>query len=164
MLCDSGARPRPAIAPTAWDDEVAGESSDEQALYKLIRIRALASQLADAIYDVRAAKLLAKGPDQRPLRFAATGSSVAYLGCMKLLRKDDTDEESTDLPRNPVPALQPKQILNVVQREVLNQKTKPPGRFTKASLIKEMERRGIGRPSTFSAIVKNITSKGLVVE
>ncbi|WWL44832.1 DNA topoisomerase [Pseudomonas parakoreensis] len=108
--------------------------------------------------------MLAKGPDQRPLRFAATGSSVAYLGWMKLLQQDDTDEESTDLPKNPVPALQPKQILNVLQGEVLNQKTKPPGRFTKASLIKELERRGIGRPSTFSAIVKNITSKGLVVE
>lgn len=161
---DSAQEGHPAIAPTAWDDEVAGESSDEQALYKLIRIRALASQLADAIYDVRTAKLLARGPDQRPLRFAATGSSVAYLGWMKLLQQDDTDEESTDLPKNPVPALQPKQILNVLQGEVLNQKTKPPGRFTKASLIKELERRGIGRPSTFSAIVKNITSKGLVVE
>lgn len=161
---DSAQEGHPAIAPTAWDDEVAGESPDEQALYKLIRIRALASQLADAIYDMRAAKLLARGPDQRPLRFAATGSSVAYLGWMKLLQQDDTDEESTDLPKNPVPALQAKQILNVLQGEVLNQKTKPPGRFTKASLIKELERRGIGRPSTFSAIVKNITSKGLVVE
>lgn len=154
----------PAIAPTAWEDEVAGETADEQALYRLIRIRALASQLVDAIYDVRTAKLLAKGPDQRPLRFAATGSTVAYLGWMKLLQKDDTDEESTDLPKNPVPALEPKQILNVLQGEVLNQKTKAPPRFTKASLIKELERLGIGRPSTFASIIKNITGKGLVVE
>jgi len=161
---DSAQEGHPAIAPTAWEDEAAGESADEQALYKLIRIRALASQLADAIYEVRTAKLLARGQDQRPLRFAATGSTVAYLGWMKLLHQDDTDEESTDLHKNPIPALQPKQILDVLQGEVLNQKTKPPGRFTKASLIKELERRGIGRPSTFSAIVKNITSKGLIVE
>ncbi|MFI8556373.1 type I DNA topoisomerase [Pseudomonas putida] len=161
---DSAQEGHPAIAPTAWEDEVAGESAEEQALYKLIRIRALASQLADAIYDVRTAKLLAKGPDQRPLRFAATGSTVAYLGWMKLLQKDDTEEEASDLAKNPVPKLEPKQILSVHQAEVLNQKTKPPARFTKASLIKELERRGIGRPSTFSSIVKNITGKGLVVE
>ncbi len=161
---DSAQEGHPAIAPTAWEDEVAGESAEEQALYKLIRIRALASQLADAIYDVRTAKLLAKGPDQRPLRFAATGSTVAYLGWMKLLQKDDTEEEASDLAKNPVPKMEPKQILSVHQAEVLNQKTKPPARFTKASLIKELERRGIGRPSTFSSIVKNITGKGLVVE
>ncbi|TYO83737.1 type I DNA topoisomerase [Pseudomonas sp. CK-NBRI-02] len=161
---DSAQEGHPAIAPTVWEDEVAGESAEEQALYKLIRIRALASQLADAIYDVRTAKLLAKGPDQRPLRFAATGSTVAYLGWMKLLQKDDTEEEASDLAKNPVPKLEPKQILSVHQAEVLNQKTKPPARFTKAGLIKELERRGIGRPSTFSSIVKNITGKGLVVE
>lgn len=161
---DSAQEGHPAIAPTVWEDEVVGESAEEQALYKLIRIRALASQLADAIYDVRTAKLLAKGPDQRPLRFAATGSTVAYLGWMKLLQKDDTEEEASDLAKNPVPKLEPKQILSVHQAEVLNQKTKPPARFTKASLIKELERRGIGRPSTFSSIVKNITGKGLVVE
>lgn len=161
---DSAQEGHPAIAPTVWEDEVAGESAEERALYELIRIRALASQLADAIYDVRTAKLLAKGPDQRPLRFAATGSTVAYLGWMKLLQKDDTEEEASDLAKNPVPKLEPKQILSVHQAEVLNQKTKPPARFTKASLIKELERRGIGRPSTFSSIVKNITGKGLVVE
>lgn len=83
---------------------------------------------------------------------------------MKLLQKDDTEEEASDLAKNPVPKLEPKQILSVHQAEVLNQKTKPPARFTKASLIKELERRGIGRPSTFSSIVKNITGKGLVVE
>lgn len=161
---DSAQEGHPAIAPTAWEDEVAGESAEEQALYKLIRIRALASQLADAIYDVRMAKLLARGPDQRPLRFAATGSTLAYLGWMKLLQKDETDEESTDIPKNPVPVLEPQQILSVLQGEVLNQKTKAPARFTKASLIKELERLGIGRPSTFASIIKNITGKGLVVE
>lgn len=161
---DSAQEGHPAIAPTAWEDEVAGESADEQALYKLIWIRALASQLTDAIYDVRNAKVLAKGPDQRPLRFTAVGSTVAYLGWMKLLQKDDTDEESTAPPKNPVPVLKPGQILNVLQGKVLNQKTKAPPRFTKASLIKELERLGIGRPSSFASIITNITGKGLVVE
>jgi len=51
----------------------------------------------------------------RPLRFAATGSTVAYLGWMKLLQKDDTNEDSTDTPKNPVPVLEPRQILSVLQ-------------------------------------------------
>jgi len=48
--------------------------------------------------------------------------------------------------------------------ELLKKKTQPPSRYTKASLIKEMERRGIGRPSTFASILKNITSKGMIEE
>ena len=161
---DAAQAGHPAIAPTTWADEIAGETPDEQSLYKLIRIRALASQLADAIYDVRTVKLLAKGPDHRPLRFAATGSSISYLGWKKLLKGDDAEEDKTEPPKNPVPKLEPRQILSVHKGEVLSQKTKAPPRFTKASLVKELERLGIGRPGTFAAIVKNITGKGLVVE
>ena len=161
---DAAQQGHPAIAPTSWDDETAGETPDEQSLYKLIRIRALASQLADAIYDVRTVKLLAKGPDSRPLRFAATGSTISYLGWKKLLKGDDAEEDKAEPAKNPVPKLEPRQILPVHQGEVLSQKTKAPPRFTKASLVKELERLGIGRPSTFAAIVKNITGKGLVVE
>ncbi|VXC24703.1 DNA topoisomerase I, plasmid [Pseudomonas sp. 8Z] len=154
----------PAITPTDWAAESAGEDSEEQALYKLIRIRALASQLEAAIYDVRTAKLLAVGPDRKPLRFVATGKAVVYLGWMKLLQADDTDEPEDAEADNPVPALSPKQILPVQRGELLKKKTQPPVRYSKASLIKEMERRGIGRPSTFASIMKNIMSKGLIEE
>ncbi|SFY08956.1 type I DNA topoisomerase [Azotobacter vinelandii] len=161
---DGAQEGHPAITPTYWADQVAGETAEEQALYKLIRTRALASQLVDAIYDVRTARLLAMGPDRKPLRFTATGSTIAYPGWKKLLQGDDTEEEDGETPKNPVPALSPKQILPVHHGEVLNQKTKAPPRYTKASLVKELERRGIGRPSTFAAIIKNITGKGLVIE
>jgi DNA topoisomerase-1 len=154
----------PAITPTYWADEVAGEGPEEQALYKLIRIRALASQLEAAIYDVRTAKLLAVGPDRKPLRFTATGKTISYRGWMKLLLGDDTDDDEDAEADNPVPTLSPKQILPVHSGELLKKKTQPPARYSKASLIKEMERRGIGRPSTFASIMKNITSKGLIEE
>ncbi|MDR9863450.1 type I DNA topoisomerase [Pseudomonas baetica] len=157
----------PAITPTDWAETVAGEDAEEHALYKLIRIRALASQMEAAIYDVRTAKLIALGPNGKPLRFTATGRTVTYLGWLKLLQNDDTDEEDETGPSeadNPVPALTSRQVLSVHQGECLNKKTQPPVRYTKASLIKEMERRGIGRPSTFASILKNITSKGLIVE
>ncbi|QHC91333.1 type I DNA topoisomerase [Pseudomonas chlororaphis] len=156
----------PAITPTNWTAQIAGEDPEEHALYKLIRIRALASQMEAAVYDVRTAKLLAMGPNGKPLRFSATGRTVNYLGWMKLLQNDDTDDDETGSAEadNPVPALTPRQVLSVHNGEFLKKKTQPPGRYTKASLIKEMERRGIGRPSTFASILKNITSKGLIVE
>ena len=116
------------------------------------------------MYDVRTATLLGIGPQGKPLRFSATGKTLFYPGWMKLLGVDDTDDEQSAEASNPVPALSPRQILNVHSGELLPKKTQPPARFTKASLIKEMERRGIGRPSTFASILKNITSKGLIEE
>lgn len=154
----------PAITPTYWANESAGENTEEQALYRLIWTRALASQLEAARYDVRTAKLLALGPDGKTLRFTATGKTLSYPGWLKLLQGDDTDDEQDAEASNPVPALSSKQVLSVQSGELLTKNTQPPSRYTKASLIKEMERRGIGRPSTFASILKNITSKGLIEE
>lgn len=154
----------PAITPTYWASACAGDNDEEVALYKLIWIRALASQLEAAVYDVRTAKLLAVGPDGKPLRFTATGKTLSHPGWMRLLNGDDTDDEQDAEASNPVPALSQKQILSVHNGELLKKKTQPPSRYTKASLIKEMERRGIGRPSTFASILKNITGKGLIEE
>jgi len=157
----------PAITPTSWAEAEAGENGEEQALYRLIRVRALASQMESAIYDVRTAKLIAAGPEGKPLRFNASGRTIAYPGWLKLLQADETEEDDEAGKAgadNPVPSLTPRQLLSVHQGECLNRKTQPPVRYTKASLIKEMERRGIGRPSTFASILKNITSKGLITE
>jgi len=154
----------PAITPTYWAEANAGEDDDELDLYKLIRIRALASQLEAAVYDVRTAKLLALGPDKKPLNFTATGKTLLNPGWKKLLQHDDTDDGSDPEADNPVPLLSTKQVLPVQQGELQKKKTQPPPRYTKPSLIKEMERRGIGRPGTFASILKNITGKGLIVE
>ncbi len=161
---DGAQEGHPAITPTYWSERSAGENDEELALYKLIWVRALASQLEAAVYDFRTAKLIALGPSGRALRFTATGKTLCYPGWMKLLKGDDTDDEEDAEASNPVPALSPRQILSVHNGELLKKKTQPPSRYTKASLIKEMERRGIGRPSTFASILKNITSKGLIEE
>ncbi|TFW43122.1 type I DNA topoisomerase [Pseudomonas fluorescens] len=154
----------PAITPTDWMDRNAGENDDELDLYRLIWTRALASQLEAAVYDVRTAMLLGIGPQAKTLNFTAKGRTLRYPGWLKLLKADDTDDEQDAEASNPVPALSPKQILSVHSGELLQKKTQSPPRYTKASLIKEMERRGIGRPSTFASILKNITSKGLIEE
>ena len=104
------------------------------------------------------------GPQGKTLTFNATGKTLSYPGWLKLLKADDTDDEKDAEADNQVPALLPKQILSVHSGELLQKKTQPPSRYTKASLIKEMERRGIGRPSTFASILKNITGKGLIEE
>lgn len=69
----------PAITPTNWADADAGENAEEQALYRLIRVRALASQMESALYNVRTVKLIASGPDGKPLRFTASGKTIAKL-------------------------------------------------------------------------------------
>ncbi|OPE29356.1 DNA topoisomerase I, partial [Pseudomonas aeruginosa] len=75
---------------------------------------------------------------------------------------DDAEEQKNETPSSPIPALEPGQILKVYSGEVLEKKTTPPKRFTDASLVGEMKRRGIGRPSSYASIVKNIIDKGQV--
>ena len=106
----------PAITPTYWSERSAGEKMTNWPLYKLIWVRALASQLEAAIYDVRTAKLLAVGPGGKALRFTASGKTLCHPGWMKVLKGDDTDEEEDAEADNPVPALTPKQILFGPQR------------------------------------------------
>ncbi|MBG4858581.1 DNA topoisomerase [Pseudomonas aeruginosa] len=152
----------PAITPTDWMAASAGETADEQALYQLIRVRALASQIEAAVYAVRTITLLGVGPDKKPLRFGAKGKLLNVPGWRKLLQGDDAEEQKNETPSSPIPALEPGQILKVYSGEVLEKKTTPPKRFTDASLVGEMKRRGIGRPSSYASIVKNIIDKGQV--
>ncbi|HDQ4484686.1 type I DNA topoisomerase [Pseudomonas aeruginosa] len=152
----------PAITPTDWMAATAGETADEQALYQLIRVRALASQIEAAVYAVRTITLLGVGPDKKPLRFGAKGKLLNVPGWRKLLQGDDAEEQKNETPSSPIPALEPGQILKVYSGEVLEKKTTPPKRFTDASLVGEMKRRGIGRPSSYASIVKNIIDKGQV--
>lgn len=112
----------PAITPTYWADAKAGENDDELALYKLIWVRALASQLEAAIFSVRTVTLLAVGPGGKALRFEAKGETLFHPGWRKLLKGDDTDDEEDTKTNNPVPALSPKQILSVHSGELLKKK------------------------------------------
>ena len=141
-------------------------SSDHARLYELIYRRAVASQMAPARYD--ATQLLF---DVAGESFKANGRVLKFDGFLKVYaevdeekekdRKGDKgeDEKVQTLPPVAVGELVPK------DRETLEEKkTKPPGRFTLGSLVKELERLGIGRPSTYASITKNITDRGYVKE
>lgn len=148
----------PGITPTHWEIEVAGETPDQQTLYKLIRTRAIASQLLAARYKDRTVIMRATEPvEGKTVTFGAVGRTLVSPGWLKLLGKDATEDDDEDAePNNPIPLLTPGQTLKALDGKVLEKKTRPPKRYTEASLVKALEVKGIGRPSTSASIMNNI--------
>ncbi len=134
---------------------------DHGRLYDLIFRRAVASQMAPARYDATTLLFDLSGE-----KFKSVGRVLKFDGFLKLYAEADEekerkgdDEKAQELPPVVVGELVPKEKENLEEK-----KTKPPGRFTLGSLVKELERLGIGRPSTYAAITKNITDRGYVKE
>lgn len=154
----------PAITPTHWEVSTAGESQDEQKLYELIRLRAIASQLADARYMVRTAILVGKTADGMIGEFEAKGRSLVFEGWKKLVPEDQAVEDSQEAaePSNPVPPLKIATSLYADSGKLLEKATRRPPRFTLASLVEALEHHGIGRPATYAAIMQNIFGKKYV--
>ena len=153
-----------AVRPTHIEVENAGETADEKALYRLIRLRSLACQMEDAVYAVRTLRLGAD-IDGKPALFEARGKTLLSQGWKVLTVGDYTATEDADdsaEPANPVPAMKPSTKATALAGTVTTKKTKPAARFTEASLIRELEKRGIGRPSTFAAIIETISSRKYV--
>ena len=147
-----------AIRPTHIKQEHGGETEQEQALYQLIRLRTIASQLEDARYAVRVARLTGS-VGGRIAAFEAKGKTMTFPGWKALVATDQTEEASEPEADNPVPALAPNDQLTATNSKMLTKKTKPPARFSEALLIRELERRGIGRPSTYAAILENVIKR-----
>lgn len=154
-----------AIRPTHIEVEDAGETEAEKALYRLIRLRALASQLADAVFAVRTVRLSAPFDNQgdgKVAEFEAKGRTLMKPGWKVVLFDDDTEDEHDADPANPVPLLNVGESITASDGKLQIKKTKPPTRFSEASLVKELENRGIGRPATFAAIVETILRREYV--
>lgn len=149
-----------AVRPTHIEVEEAGENVDEKALYALIRLRTLATQLEDAVFAVRTLKL-SGSVDGKEALFEAKGRTLLSSGWKVLLTGDDTEEKEVE-PDNPVPAMKAGTKATAIKGVVQEKKTKPAARYTEASLVKELEKRGIGRPSTFAAILDTIQERGYV--
>ena len=155
-----------AIRPTHIEIEDAGETPDEKALYRLIRLRSLACQLEDAVYAVRTLQLGADVDGKQAL-FEAKGRTLLSQGWKILADQEDgpnegSEEGEKEPPSNPVPAMKPGTKATALTGMVTPKKTKPAARFTEASLIRELEKRGIGRPSTYAAIIDTIPSRKYV--
>jgi DNA topoisomerase I len=142
-----------AIRPTDPSRAHAGQTPDETALYRLIRTRALASQMASA--KIMRTTISAESSTKTVPRFTATGSRILFAGWLAL----DTGARGEDVELPKVSVGEALTLLSLTSEE---KQTEPPNRYTEAGLIKELEKRGIGRPSTYASIMKTIQDRGYV--
>ena len=150
-----------AIRPTHFATERAGEDPAQQQLYRLIWLRAVASQLADAEWSVNTTRLQSKAGVET-FTFKAEGRTLVLPGWKALTAKDDAEEDDgkEDESCGRVPVLAVGAAVRAEGGRVLHKKTQPPPRYTQAGLIKKLESIGIGRPSTYPAILKNVQTRG----
>lgn len=145
-----------AIRPTNWNlspDEIKGYlTKDQFNIYNLIWKRTLASQMTPAVYDTVSADI----ETEKGLIFRATGSTLKFSGFLAAYEERDDEEKEGE---EKLPPLAEKDPLIKVDQKAEQSFTKPPARYTEASLIKEMERLGIGRPSTYATIMNKIQSR-----
>jgi DNA topoisomerase-1 len=144
-----------AIRPTHIEKESAGSTDEQKKLYKLIWARAISSQMSDA--KLMKSKIIAKTRDEKVPEFAANGSRVIFDGWLK----GDPDARGEDVE---LPKVSSGDVLDVKNIEAEEKQTTPPPRYTEAGLVKELEKRGIGRPSTYASIMKTLQDRGYVVK
>lgn len=131
----------------------AGLSDQHQKLYDLIRRRFLASQMSDAVYDQATLTIAADGTAKEKATLRTSGSVLKFDGWRKLF---PTKEDVI------LPAVSEQQVLHFCQLNTAQKFTQPPARYNDASLVKELEKRGIGRPSTYASIISVIIDRGYV--
>jgi DNA topoisomerase I len=146
-----------AVRPTNSGKRTAGLTADQKALYELIWARTVASQMADArTLRTKVSANVIESSETIP-DFSVNGSRVIFDGWLKAdprARGEDTE----------VPKLTVGESLNITTVEIEAKQTQPPNRYTEAGLIKELEKRGIGRPSTYASIMKTIIDRGYVLK
>jgi DNA topoisomerase-1 len=142
-----------AIRPSDAKRRSAGANDEQKKLYELIRARALASQMSAA--KVMRTKILATIQAGGIPDFAATGSRVMFDGWLKA--DPGARGEDVELPKTAQG-----EPLSLVEARSIGKETQPPARYSEAGLVKELEKRGIGRPSTYASIIKTLEDRGYV--
>ncbi len=135
-------------------------SGKDRALYELIWKRTLASQMADAKKATTSVSIKAKDA-----LFTATGTQIVFPGFLRAYVEgsDDPDAALED-KETLLPPLSVGEVCPLISLESLEHQTKPPARYTEASLVQELEKRGIGRPSTYATILKTLLDRKYVVK
>jgi DNA topoisomerase-1 len=135
---------------------------DELKVYKLIWQRFVASQIMPAVFDQTTVDIDAKSTSET-FWFRVTGSVLKFDGFLRVYEesKEGKDEEDEEL-KHKLPALEAGQKLTLKELKPEQHFTEPPPRYNEASLVKELEERGIGRPSTYSAILSTIQERQYV--
>ncbi len=151
-----------AIRPTYPNKRTVNLGGDEARLYDLIWKRTVASQMSDAIIERTVAKI---DISTRQDHLVAEGQVVKFDGFLKVYL-ESKDEDSDDDTKDMLPPLAIGQVLNFKEMVALERFTRPPARYTEASLVKKLEAEGIGRPSTYAPTISKIMeeSRGYVVK
>ncbi len=136
---------------------------DAHRLYEMIWKRTVACQMKDAKGERTAVRIRADGGEHGPAVFGASGKTVTFPGFLRAYVEgsDDPEAELGDQERI-LPPMTEGDTLEPIGVEPLAHATQPPARYTEASLIKELEERGIGRPSTYAAVIQTIQDRGYV--
>ena len=145
--------------PTEVEKEV---ERDQVRLYELIWKRTVASQMADATGETLQVRLQAPaGP--RTTAFSTSGRTITFPGFLRAYVEgaDDPDAELDDQERR-LPSLAVGDTAQVLATEIGSHETKPPARYTEASLVRKLEELGVGRPSTYASIISTILDRGYV--
>lgn len=150
---------RPAGREMKTRDEL-GLAGMDGALYDLIWKRTVASQMADARIRLVTAHIEA-GEGEDASRFRASGRTIQFPGFFRAYVEGSDDPESALEDRDqPLPELQEGDVPDCKGVEVSGHETKPPARYTEASLVRVLEQEGIGRPSTYATIIDTIMNRG----
>jgi len=142
-----------AIRPTHATVKSAGATPQERKLYQLIWQRAVASQMSDA--KILRTKITTETDKKEIPPFVANGARTIFEGWLSA--DPGAKGEDVELPKVAIG-----DPLNLKEIEAIGKETEPPHRYTEAGLVKELEKRGIGRPSTYASIIKTIQDRGYV--
>ncbi|MCC6290469.1 type I DNA topoisomerase [Candidatus Nomurabacteria bacterium] len=142
-----------AIRPTHPNTTKVGNSAQEENLYRLIWARTIASQMSAA--EILKTEIIARPQNPEIPDFKTTGSVITFAGWLEA----DPDARGEDLE---LPEIESGEKLRLKNIESLGKETQPPRRYSEAGLVKELEKRGIGRPSTYAPTIKTIIDRGYV--
>ena len=144
-----------AIRPTHFNLISAGTTEEQKKLYRLIWERTVSSQMIDA--KVLRTKITAEIEEEKLPEFQANGSRILSLGWLTV----DTGARGEDVE---LPEAKKGEYLKLVDIRSIEKATEPPNRYSEAGLVKELEARGIGRPSTYASIMKTLEERGYVTK
>ncbi len=151
-----------AIRPTYFNHHTVAGDSSEQRLYELIWKRAIASQMSEALFERTTAQI---GISTRKENLVAEGEVLKFDGFLKVYLESSDDDETDDASGNNIlPPLTRGQQLVLQEMNATERFSRPPARYTEASLVKKLEELGIGRPSTYAPTISTIQNRGYVVK
>ena len=150
-----------AIRPTYMDKETIDGTAQEKKLYRLIRLRTIASQMADAEMEKTTAEITVSN---RREHFTASGEVIKFDGFLRLYLEGSDDENENPDGETTLPGMTTGEALTLEDVTATERFTLAPPRYTESSLVKKMEELGIGRPSTYAPTISTIQNREYIVK